>query len=134
MMFDIYKNEKTPVNFIDIADDAEDGMKNEIIKNSNLLVIHTMLPTNEVFEMLEQLKISQETPMIILNRDVKNAFANPTTFQQNLKKSSEEAEKSNVLTIDISNLLSNKKSENQIRMICESVHEFIKTCFNKSKT
>ena len=133
--FDIYRNEKIFVNFVEIGDQTDEQVKKDIIKSSNLLVVHSTLMNESLHNTLNRFrKEADPIPVILFHRDVNNAFDTPAIFTENLLKQFEASKQSKVFEVDVENLAkaSSTKNMNEIKIIRDFVHNYIMMNFKKS--
>jgi len=128
IIFDIYKNDKFPINFVDIPSGTSEEIKKKIIESSNMLIIHSLADDDE--KMAQEFIKSQiqKIPKIVIYRDYPNAFSNVSSFRENLMKSYAEGLKTNIFEVKVDENPDYLES-NELNDISETINEYILQSF-----
>ena len=130
ILFDIYKNEKRPVNLIDIPSGVDKMIINRILENSNMLIIHSVKDAETTKKYVGE--ISNKVPTVIIYRDTPASFSNIKSFKQDLINRVKTANETQLVEIAIEDLSTDDRS-NEIKFISSRIHEFIIECFENTK-
>jgi hypothetical protein len=122
ILFDIYKNDKFPINFIDIPNGTREDVKEKILASSNMLIVHSFEDEETTLNYLQ--KHFAKFPTIVLYRDYSNAFSNLTRFRETLAKSYQKALDTNLFEIKI-NKQPNYARSHELHDISEKIHEYL---------
>jgi len=128
ILFDIYKNDKFPINIIDIPNGTDERIKERILSFSNMLIVHSFKEEEETREYLKKLDL--KAPTIVLYRDIQDAFQNIMAFKETLTKKLSEALKGEVFEVKVEDYLDYENS-NELDYIAEKIHEFILESFKQ---
>ena len=126
--FDLYKNNKFPINLIDIPSGTNQEIKNKIIEASNMLIIHSLADEETTRRYIQ----SFNCPIIIIYRDCHNAFSNVSSFRQSLAKSYTEALNTGVFETKIIQK-PNYSESNELSELSEKINEYILHTFQTLK-
>jgi hypothetical protein len=128
ILFDIYKNDKFPINLIDIPSGTDEKIKKRILSCANMLIVHSLAEEEQTREFLRSQQIN--IPTIVLYRDVQDAFYNITKFKDSLIEEFNKALETNIFEIKITDS-PNYESSNELDHLAEKIHEFILENFKR---
>jgi len=128
--FDIYKNNKFPINLIDIPSGTDEEIKNKIISSSNMLIIHSLIDEEATRKDIQSR--FHGIPVIVIYRDCQNAFSNVSSFRQSLIKSYAIALTTRVFETRIVEE-PNYSQSNELSDLAEKVNEYILQTFQTLK-
>lgn len=126
--FDIYRNDKFPINFIDIPSAANEEIRNKIISASNLLIIHSLTDEETTKKHIQEKH--DGLPVIVIYRDQKNAFSNISSFRKNLSEAYSKALSTCTFEVKITKIEDYLES-NELNDVSEKVNEYILTSFQQ---